>query len=81
MSPPRDERGRFVRADAKPVLHRQVDAPDMPRNWPDSTDDDIYEWAREGQPKPSLWPWLFLVGVLALVITGMFSAAVDGGLM
>lgn len=86
--PQRDEKGRFVRADAKPVLHRQVDQPWQLDSMVNKVEADAWtaEWLqrtapREPEPKGSLWPWLFLVGVLALVITGMFAAAVDGGLM
>lgn len=106
MSPPRDERGRFVRADGKPTLHRQVvsadgkisgaasafDSQGRPVSldgWQitlERNDPATAEWLqltapREPEPKGSLWPWLFLVGVLLLVITGMFGAAVDGGLL
>jgi hypothetical protein len=108
--------GKFVRADAKPVLHRQVqnkareiwangecmksngapstNAPIAPGIWCKFSDG---EWRRVdvGQPDPataewlqltapkdphgprielsSLWPWLFLVGMLALCVAALVT--------
>jgi hypothetical protein len=78
VTAPREEKGRFVRADAKPVLHRQV------------SDADPFEWAEitkalrseVGKPDPHgprielSWPLVFFVAGLVIVMV----MGVDGGL-
>ena len=74
MSPPRDEKGRFVRADAKPTLHRQID--EATAEWLQLTA------PRDEPPTRSLWPLVFFaVGLILVAVMGGWLAAVDGGLM
>jgi hypothetical protein len=82
--------GRFVRADAKPVLHRQVSDAD-PFEWAEITKalrsdvgkpDPVADWhAREDRKTRWLARAIIAAIVLALGVAAAVVAALDGGLI